>query len=98
MELMKRRQTPDIQIGTINIGSAHPIAIQSMTDTPTADIQATLTQTIQLIDAGSEMVRWTVNDDTAARAVPDIVNRLRDRGYRTPSAQAFRRASSSRLV
>src|SRR3990167_5414693 len=61
-----------------------PVAVQSMTDTPTADIEATLKQTIELIEAGSELIRWTVNDDDAARAVPEIIKRLKDSGYTSP--------------
>jgi (E)-4-hydroxy-3-methylbut-2-enyl-diphosphate synthase len=71
-------------IGSVAVGSQHPVVIQSMTDTPTADVDKTLQQTIQLIDAGSELVRWTVNDDDAARAVPEIIKRLRDKGLQTP--------------
>ena len=84
MELHPRRKTPTITIGSVKIGSEYPVVIQSMTDTPTADVQATLTQTIELIEAGSELVRWTVNNDEAARAVAEIIQRLRDSGYNTP--------------
>lgn len=55
-----------------------------MTDTPTADVEATFQQTVELIEAGSEMVRWTVNNDAAAQAVPEIVRMLRDGGYTAP--------------
>jgi (E)-4-hydroxy-3-methylbut-2-enyl-diphosphate synthase len=68
----------------VKIGGGHPVAIQSMTDTPTADAEKTLEQTVALIEAGSELVRWTVNDDDAARAVPGIIRRLRDLGHQTP--------------
>lgn len=81
---IKRRKTPVVQIGSVTLGSAYPVVIQSMTDTPTADIDKTLAQTIELIEAGSEIVRWTVNDDDAARAVPEIIKRLLDKGYKTP--------------
>ena len=84
MEIIKRRQTPTVTIGKISLGSHFPVAIQSMTDTPTANVEATLKQTIELIEAGSELVRWTVNDDAAAQAVPEIIHRLRDQGYLTP--------------
>jgi len=84
MEQVKRRQTPTIQIGNVSVGSDYPVVIQSMTDTPTADIQKTYEQTVSLIEAGSELVRWTVNDDDAARAVTEIIKRLRDNGYTTP--------------
>lgn len=82
---MQRRPTPTINIdNTVFIGSDYPVVLQSMTDTPTADIEQTFNQTVELIEAGSEMVRWTVNDDDAARAVPEIIKRLRDRGFKTP--------------
>lgn len=71
-------------VGNIPIGSQHPIVIQSMTNTPTRDVDATLTQIVELADAGSELVRITINDDAAALAVPEIVRRLRARGYTTP--------------
>ena len=79
-----RRKTPTVKIGKVWIGYNHPIAIQSMTDTPTADIPATLKQTIELIDAGSVMVRWTINDDKAAQSAPAIIDMLRDKGYTAP--------------
>jgi len=82
--MTNRRTTPTVAIGSLKLGSSHPIAIQSMTDTPTADAEKTYTQTIQLIEAGSEMVRWTVNDDDAIKTVPTIIRRLRDQGYTTP--------------
>lgn len=84
MELCPRRNTPTVDVGGVKIGSGHPIVIQSMTDTPTADTEKTLEQTVALIEAGSELVRWTVNDDDAARAVPGIIRRLRDLGHQTP--------------
>ena len=84
MELQARRKTPLVTIGPLKIGSDYPIAIQSMTDTPTGNVQATFNQTVELIDAGSELVRWTVNNDDAARAVPEIIKRLHDAGYPAP--------------
>ncbi|MDP2654077.1 MAG: flavodoxin-dependent (E)-4-hydroxy-3-methylbut-2-enyl-diphosphate synthase [Candidatus Omnitrophota bacterium] len=84
MELAKRRKTPTVKVGNVLIGGEHPVVIQSMTDTPTADIEKTLAQTIELIEAGSELVRWTVNDDNAAKAVPETVKILRDKGFQTP--------------
>jgi (E)-4-hydroxy-3-methylbut-2-enyl-diphosphate synthase len=81
---IKRRKTPTVKIGGVLIGGSHPIVIQSMTDTPTANVTATVTQTVELIEAGSEIVRWTVNDDTAARAVSESIQILRDKGYSTP--------------
>ena len=84
MELHNRRQTSTVKVDHISIGSDHPVVIQSMTDTPTANVEATYAQTVQLIEAGSELVRWTVNDDDAARTVPEIIKRLRDNGYAAP--------------
>jgi len=84
MSRILRRKTPSVPIGNIAIGSNQPVAIQSMTDTPTADRAATLAQTIALIKAGSELVRWTINDDAAAQAVPKIIKSLRQRGYAAP--------------
>src|SRR3990167_1562967 len=84
MEIIKRRKTPTVKIDSVSLGCDHPIAIQSMTDTPTANIEATLKQTIELIEAGSELVRLTINDDDAASAVPTIIKRLHDQGYNTP--------------
>lgn len=71
-----RRKTPTVIIGNIQMGADHPIVIQSMTNTPTADIAATVAQVKELADAGSELVRLTVNDFEAAAAVPEIVQKL----------------------
>jgi (E)-4-hydroxy-3-methylbut-2-enyl-diphosphate synthase len=84
MEFAQRRKTPTVKIGSLCLGGGHPIVIQSMTNTPTADIEATVRQTIELVEAGSEMVRLTVNDDGAARAVPKIVKAVRGRGHAAP--------------
>lgn len=84
MHSIKRRETPTVLIGNVPMGSAHPIVVQSMTNTPTADIEATLMQIIELADAGSELVRITINDFAAAEATPEIVRRLRAKGYTTP--------------
>ncbi len=84
MELATRRKTPTVNAGSVMIGGNYSVVIQSMTDTPTADIEKTLAQTIELIEAGSELVRWTVNDDDAARAVPTIIKKLHAKGLKTP--------------
>ena len=78
MPNIKRRATPTVKVGNILLGSEHPIAVQSMTDTPTADIGATLAQTVLLAEAGAELVRWTINDDAAAVAAVQIIRRLRE--------------------
>jgi (E)-4-hydroxy-3-methylbut-2-enyl-diphosphate synthase len=84
MSKIIRRQTPVVAIGHILLGSPHPVVIQSMTDTPTKDVTATLSQTIELIEAGSEMVRWTINDDDAALGAVETIKRMRAKGIRTP--------------
>jgi (E)-4-hydroxy-3-methylbut-2-enyl-diphosphate synthase len=84
MAPVHRRKTPTVLIGSLSLGHDHPIRIQSMTDTPTADVEATLTQTRELIAAGSEMVRWTVNDHDAAKGAAEAISRLRAEGITTP--------------
>ena len=68
-----RRPTVTVDVGGVAVGSTHPIVVQSMTNTDTADVAATVAQVRALHQAGSELVRVTVNNDDAARAVPDIV-------------------------
>ena len=74
--LTHRRETPTVRIGKVLVGSLHPIVVQSMTNTDTADSRATAQQVAELARAGSELVRITVNTLEAARAVVDIKNRL----------------------
>lgn len=76
-----RLKTPTVKIGKIKIGHGHPIAIQSMTDTDTADAQATAKQCIELAQEGAEMVRVTVNTNLAAEAIPKIKKILEGKGY-----------------
>lgn len=66
------------------MGSAHPIVVQSMTNTDTADVAATVRQVTDLASAGSELVRVTVNNEESAAAVPAIVDRLQDMGVAVP--------------
>ena len=73
-----------VMVGNIPVGGNAPIAVQSMTNTDTADINATVLQIKQLADAGSEMVRITVNNDAAASAVPFITEQLVNAGYNVP--------------
>ncbi len=84
MSVRARRQTSQVRIGHVTVGSCHPIVVQSMTNTNTADIAATVAQCARLAQAGSELVRVTVNVDEAARAVPEIRQRLDDQGVRVP--------------
>jgi (E)-4-hydroxy-3-methylbut-2-enyl-diphosphate synthase len=72
----RRRETPTLRIGRVSVGSCHPIVVQSMTNTDTADAKATAQQVAELARAGSELVRITVNTLEAARAVPEIRRRL----------------------
>ena len=73
-----------VDIDGVVIGGTAPVVVQSMTNTDTADVTGTVTQIRQLVDAGSELVRVTVNNEDAARAVPEIVSQLRESGYPTP--------------
>jgi (E)-4-hydroxy-3-methylbut-2-enyl-diphosphate synthase len=68
-----RRRTVSVDVGGVRLGSAHPIVVQSMTNTDTADVDGTIAQVRALYEAGSELVRVTVNNEAAARAVPAIV-------------------------
>ncbi len=79
---MTRRSTVSVDVGGVKVGSDHPIVVQSMTNTDTADAQATAEQVHALAAAGSELVRITVNNDEAAAAVPEIVRILA--GWGTP--------------
>jgi (E)-4-hydroxy-3-methylbut-2-enyl-diphosphate synthase len=82
-EIRRRRSIP-VQVGNVWIGGDHPIAVQSMTNTDTADVASTVAQVEALANAGSQLVRVTVNTREAARAVPEIADRLRGRGIFTP--------------
>jgi (E)-4-hydroxy-3-methylbut-2-enyl-diphosphate synthase len=79
-----RRKTHGVKVGHVRVGGGAPIVVQSMTNTDTADVEATLQQTLELAEAGSELVRWTVNVPEAAAAVPEIKKRLLDAGCRVP--------------
>jgi (E)-4-hydroxy-3-methylbut-2-enyl-diphosphate synthase len=79
-----RRLSVPVNVGGVWTGGTHPIAVQSMTNTDTADVIGTVKQTEALALAGSELVRVTVNTHEAARAVSEIVQRLRDKHIMTP--------------
>ncbi len=79
-----RRKTYGVKVGRIVVGGGAPIVVQSMTNTDTADVKTTLQQTLELAEAGSELVRWTVNVPEAAAAVPEIKKRLLDAGCNVP--------------
>ena len=76
-------------VGGVKVGGANPIVVQSMTNTDTADVIATVNQVMALAQAGSELVRVTVNTDEAARAVPKIVETLDKFGVRVPIVGDF---------
>ena len=84
-----RRQTVTANVGGVLVGSAHPIVVQSMTNTDTADPASTAAQVAELAAAGSQIVRTTVNNDEAAAAVPEIVQRLADQGVTVPIVGDF---------
>lgn len=85
----KRRDTYSVDIGGVKVGGSHPVVVQSMTNTDTADVPGTVAQVAELAEAGSEIVRVTVNNDASAAAVPEIVARLRDQGVTTPIVGDF---------
>ena len=84
MPTITRRITPTAFVGGVPVGSDHPIVVQSMTNTDTADAAGTALQVAELASAGSRLVRVTVNNDEAARAVPEIASRLADMGVTVP--------------
>jgi len=84
MTSIPRRTTVTTRIGNVSVGSCHPVVVQSMTNTDTADVAGTVEQVAALARAGSELVRVTVNNDAAAQAVPHIVEQLGDRGVSVP--------------
>jgi (E)-4-hydroxy-3-methylbut-2-enyl-diphosphate synthase len=79
-----RRKTYGVNVGHVRVGGSAPIVVQSMTNTDTADIDTTFAQTMELAEAGSEIVRWTVNVPEAAAAVPEIKKRLLAAGCNVP--------------
>jgi (E)-4-hydroxy-3-methylbut-2-enyl-diphosphate synthase len=79
-----RRESVTVRVGDVPVGGGHPVVVQSMTNTDTADVQATVEQVAALAGAGSELVRVTVNTSEAAAAVPHIAERLRERGVDVP--------------
>ena len=84
MTLSPRKHTVGVDVGGVMVGGGAPIVVQSMTNTDTADIEATVRQVAQLARAGSELVRITVDRDESAAAVPHIRDRLRARGVTVP--------------
>jgi (E)-4-hydroxy-3-methylbut-2-enyl-diphosphate synthase len=89
MSTIKRRQSYTAKIGNVRVGSDAPVMVQSMTNTDTADVLSTVKQVADLARAGSEVVRVTVNNDDAAKALPEIVERLADQGITVPIVGDF---------
>ena len=86
---ISRRKSNLVKVGNISIGNDSPIVVQSMTDTDTSDVVKTVNQIKELCDAGSEIVRITVNNDRAAKCVEIIKNNLIDDGYDVPIVGDF---------
>ena len=84
-----RHRTHAVRVGRIVVGGDAPIVVQSMTNTDTADVTGTTAQVIELARAGSELVRITVNNEDAARAVPLIRERLDLLGHDVPLVGDF---------
>lgn len=87
--MQERKKTTVVDVGGVLIGWDNPVVVQSMTNTPTRDIFATTMQIKELVEAGSEIVRITVNDNAAAEAVPKIVKNLKDLGIHVPIVGDF---------
>lgn len=89
MSFSIRRSSTSVLIRGVPVGGAHPVVVQSMTNTDTADAAGTAQQVAELYEAGSQLVRITVNNDEAAQAVPEIRQRLVDRGLDVPIVGDF---------
>src|SRR5918996_4613232 len=81
---LRLHKTVGVRVGAVMVGGGAPVVVQSMTMTDTADAVATARQCIELAEAGSEMVRVTVNVPEAAEAVPEIKQRMLDAGVTAP--------------
>jgi (E)-4-hydroxy-3-methylbut-2-enyl-diphosphate synthase len=81
---VRLHRTTGVRVGRVQVGGGAPIVVQAMTMTDTADASATAAQCIELAEAGAEMVRVTVNTPEAARAVPEIKQRMQDAGCFAP--------------
>lgn len=84
MPVRARRKSVVVDVGGVKVGGHHPIVVQSMTNTDTADVASTVNQVMALARAGSELVRVTVNNDQAAAAVPKIMDALAQSGVSVP--------------
>ncbi len=84
MTFIPRRKTVTALVGAVPLGSSYPVVVQSMTNTDTADAAGTAAQVAALAQAGSQLVRITVNNEAAAAAVPEIAQRIADLGFAVP--------------
>mgnify|MGYP003630074106 CR=1 FL=1 len=89
MFVPQRHKTVSVPVGPVQVGSCHQVVVQSMTNTDTANAESTATQVAELYNAGSELVRITVNNQEAAAAVPEIQRRLHDIGLDVPMIGDF---------
>lgn len=89
MSISARKNTQPVIIGNVKVGGIAPIVVQSMTNTDTANVEATVKQVMELANAGSELVRITVNNEAAAEAVPEIRKQLDANGFSVPLVGDF---------
>lgn len=89
MSISSRKHTQQVLVGNVKVGGGAPIVVQSMTNTDTANIEATVRQVMELANAGSELVRITVNNEEAAKAVPEIRKQLDANGFSVPLVGDF---------
>src|SRR5271168_4861349 len=89
MAQLERRKSTTVMVGKVRVGSSAPVVVQSMTNTDTADVHGTIQQVAALANAGSELVRVTVNNDAAAAALPAIVDGLAKLGIDVPIVGDF---------
>lgn len=87
--MIQRRSSVTVDVGGVKVGAGHPVVVQSMTNTDTADVEGTVRQVAALWRAGSQLVRITVNNEEAAEAVPHIAEGLRQRGVDVPLVGDF---------
>ncbi|TAN47744.1 MAG: flavodoxin-dependent (E)-4-hydroxy-3-methylbut-2-enyl-diphosphate synthase [Methylococcaceae bacterium] len=86
---IQRRSTTGVTVGNIQIGGGAPVVVQSMTNTDTADVAGSVKQVLELFRTGSELVRLTVDKEEAARAIPEIRNKLEQQGFNVPLVGDF---------
>lgn len=89
MSINPRKQTQQVLVGNVMVGGGAPIVVQSMTNTDTADVPGSVKQIMELSEAGSELVRVTVNTEEAAKAIPEIQNQLAQKGISVPIVGDF---------